>query len=85
VTAILMPEGINAEDVRKIALEKFNVSTGSGLAKLSGKIFRIGHLGDLNEPMILGTLASLEMALGLAGVPHAKGGVQAAMESLTQS
>lgn len=85
VTAVLMPEGFNAEDVRKIALEKFNVSTGSGLAKLSGKIFRIGHLGDLNEPMILGTLASLEMALGLAGVPHAKGGVQAAMESLTRS
>jgi alanine-glyoxylate transaminase/serine-glyoxylate transaminase/serine-pyruvate transaminase len=83
VTAVLMPEGHNAEDVRKIALERFNVSTGGGLGKLGGKVFRIGHLGDLNEPMVLGTLGAVEMALGIAGVPHAKGGVQAAMESLT--
>ncbi len=83
VTAVLMPEGHDAEAVRKIALERYNVSTGGGLAKLSGKVFRIGHLGDLNEPMILGTLASLELALDGAGVPHAKGGVQAAMASLS--
>ncbi|MBY0338338.1 MAG: aminotransferase class V-fold PLP-dependent enzyme [Acetobacteraceae bacterium] len=82
VTAVLMPEGHDAEKVRKIALEKFNVSTGGGLNKLGGKVFRIGHLGDLNEPMILGTLASIELALAEAGVPHTKGGVQAAMESL---
>jgi alanine-glyoxylate transaminase/serine-glyoxylate transaminase/serine-pyruvate transaminase len=82
VTAVWMPEGHDAEAVRKIALERFNVSTGGGLGKLAGRVFRIGHLGDLNEPMVLGTLGSIEMALGLAGVPHAKGGVQAAMESL---
>jgi alanine-glyoxylate transaminase/serine-glyoxylate transaminase/serine-pyruvate transaminase len=82
VTAVLMPEGHDAEAVRRIALERFNVSTGGGLNKLGGQVFRIGHLGDLNEPMILGTLAALEMALELAGVPHGKGGVQAAMESL---
>ncbi|WP_368044723.1 pyridoxal-phosphate-dependent aminotransferase family protein [Sabulicella glaciei] len=85
VTAVLMPEGHDAEKVRKIALERFNVSTGGGLNKLGGKVFRIGHLGDLNEPMILGTLGAVEMALSLAGVPHAKGGVQAAMDSLASS
>ncbi|MCU0887778.1 MAG: aminotransferase class V-fold PLP-dependent enzyme [Rubritepida sp.] len=82
VTAVLMPEGHDAEAVRRIALERFNVSTGGGLGKLGGRVFRIGHLGDLNEPMILGTLASIELALGEAGVPHAQGGVQAAMASL---
>jgi alanine-glyoxylate transaminase/serine-glyoxylate transaminase/serine-pyruvate transaminase len=82
VTAVLMPEGHNAEDMRRIALERFNVSTGGGLGKLGGKVFRIGHLGDLNEPMILGTLAAIELALGEAGVPHAPGGVQAAMAHL---
>jgi alanine-glyoxylate transaminase/serine-glyoxylate transaminase/serine-pyruvate transaminase len=82
VTAILMPEGYDADAVRKIALERFNVSTGAGLNKLAGKVFRIGHLGDLNEPMIIGTLGAVEMALGIAGVPHAKGGVQAALDSL---
>jgi alanine-glyoxylate transaminase/serine-glyoxylate transaminase/serine-pyruvate transaminase len=82
VTAVLMPEGHDAEAVRRIALERFNVSTGGGLGKLGGRVFRIGHLGDLNEPMILGTLASIELSLGEAGVPHAPGGVQAAMASL---
>jgi alanine-glyoxylate transaminase/serine-glyoxylate transaminase/serine-pyruvate transaminase len=82
VTAILMPEGFNAEAIRKICHERFNVSLGGGLGLLGGKVFRIGHLGDLNEPMILGTLAVVEMALEIAGVPHAKGGVDAAMEYL---
>jgi alanine-glyoxylate transaminase/serine-glyoxylate transaminase/serine-pyruvate transaminase len=82
VTAILMPEGFNAEAIRKICHERFNVSLGGGLGLLGGKVFRIGHLGDLNEPMILGTLAVVEMALAIAGVPHAKGGVDAAMEYL---
>lgn len=82
VTAILMPEGFNAETVRKVAFERFNVSLGGGLGPLGGKVFRIGHLGDLNEPMILGTLAAVEMALQVAGIPHAKGGVDAAMEYL---
>jgi alanine-glyoxylate transaminase/serine-glyoxylate transaminase/serine-pyruvate transaminase len=82
VTAILMPEGHDAEAVRKIALSRFNVSTGGGLGPLSGRVFRIGHLGDLNEPMILGTLSSVEMSLRLAGVPHGRGGVDAAMDAL---
>jgi alanine-glyoxylate transaminase/serine-glyoxylate transaminase/serine-pyruvate transaminase len=85
VTAILMPEGHNADAVRKILLERFNVSVGGGLGPLGGKVFRIGHLGDLNEPMILGTIASVEMALEIAGVPHGKGGVDAAMASLIAS
>ena len=83
VTAILLPEGQNADAVRATARERFNVSLGAGLNKLAGKVFRIGHLGDLNEPMILGTLASVEMALKLNGVPHRPGGVDAAMDSLT--
>ncbi len=82
VTAILMPEGHNAEDVRKAAFGRYNVSLGGGLGKLGGRVFRIGHLGDLNEPMILGTLAAVEMSLADAGVPHGKGGVAAAMEAL---
>ncbi len=85
VTTILLPEGINADSLRALLLERFNVSTGGGLGTLSGKIFRIGHMGDLNEAMLLGTLGTVEMALKLAGIPHAPGGVAAAMESLTQS
>ena len=82
ITAVLVPEGHNADQVRQIALEKFNVSLGGGLDRLRGRVFRIGHLGDLNEPMVLGSIASVEMALDLAGVPHGKGGVQAAMDYL---
>ncbi len=82
VTAVLMPDGHSAEAIRKTALERFNVSLGGGLSKLNGHVFRIGHLGDLNEPMILGTLAAVEMALAINNVPHAAGGVTAAMEYL---
>ncbi len=82
VTAVLMPEGFDAEAVRRVAFSRFNVSVGGGLARLGGKVFRIGHLGDLNEPMILGTLASIEMALRINGVPHTAGGVDAAMAYL---
>ena len=85
VTAVMMPEGHDADAVRRIALQSFNVSLGGGLGPLGGKVFRIGHLGDLNEPMILGTLASVEMALRLAGVPHAPGGVNAAVEYLAEA
>ncbi len=81
VTTVLAPEGFNAEAIRQILRENFNVSTGGGLAALDGKVFRIGHMGDLNEPMILGTLAAVEMALTRAGLPHGKG-VDAAMEVL---
>ncbi len=82
VTAVLMPEGFSADAVRKTCLSKFNVSIGGGLSSLNGKVFRIGHMGDLNEPMILGTLATVEMALAINGVPHAAGGVDAAMAYL---
>jgi len=82
ITAVLVPEGHNADQVRQIALDKFNVSLGGGLDRLRGRVFRIGHLGDLNEPMLLGSIATVEMALDLAGVPHGKGAVQAAMDYL---
>jgi alanine-glyoxylate transaminase/serine-glyoxylate transaminase/serine-pyruvate transaminase len=84
ITAVQLPEGGDADKMRQLALEKFNVSLGGGLDRLRGKVFRIGHLGDLNEPMVLGTIAAVEMALDLAGVPHGRGAVQAAMEYLTQ-
>jgi alanine-glyoxylate transaminase/serine-glyoxylate transaminase/serine-pyruvate transaminase len=83
VTTILVPEDFSADAVRATLRDKFNVSTGGGLASLSGKVFRIGHMGDLNEPMLLGTLAAVEMALALHNIPHGKG-VDAAMEVLTQ-
>ncbi|MBD0270531.1 MAG: aminotransferase class V-fold PLP-dependent enzyme [Acetobacteraceae bacterium] len=84
VTAVLMPEGHNCEAVRRTALNRLNVSLGAGLSKLDGRVFRIGHLGDLNEPMVLGTLAAVEMALKLNGVPHAPGGVDAALAFLAE-
>ncbi|HWD59466.1 MAG TPA: aminotransferase class V-fold PLP-dependent enzyme [Stellaceae bacterium] len=83
VTAVLLPDGCDADAVRQICLDKFNVSLGGGLGHLKGKLFRIGHLGDLNEAMVLGSLATIEMALDMTGVPHGKGGVLAAMEYLS--
>lgn len=85
VTAIMMPEGFNAEELRKVCFDRFNVSLGGGLGPLGGKVFRIGHMGDLNEPMILGTLAAVEMGLSICGIPHAKGGVDAAMAYLAET
>ena len=82
VTAVLVPEGTDAEAVRKTALDRFNVSLGGGLGPLGGKVFRIGHLGDLNEPMILGSLGAVEMSLTINNVPHGRGGVDAAMDYL---
>jgi len=83
VTAVLLPEGHDGDKLREAALDRFNVSLGGGLGPLKGKLFRIGHLGDLNEPMVLGTIAAVEMALDLCAVPHGKGAVQAAMAYLT--
>ena len=83
LTAVLMPEGHNSDAFRKIALEAFDISLGTGLSKLAGKVFRIGHLGDTNDLTIIGALAGCEMALTLSGVPHKKGGVQAAMDGLS--
>jgi alanine-glyoxylate transaminase/serine-glyoxylate transaminase/serine-pyruvate transaminase len=82
LTAVVMPEGHNADRLRKIILEKFDMSLGTGLTKLAGRVFRIGHLGDFNDLTLLGTLAGVEMGLGLAGVPIRKEGVRSAMEYL---
>ena len=82
VTAILLPEDCDGDKFRQICLDRFNVSLGGGLGPLRGKLFRIGHLGDLNEAMVLGALAAIEVSLELAAIPHGKGGVQAAMEYL---
>ena len=82
VTAVLTPEGWDANRMRELCLDKFNVSVGGGLGPLQGRVFRIGHMGDLNEPMILGSLAAVEMALDIVGVPHGKGGLAAAMDYL---
>lgn len=79
VTTLLMPDGHNADAFRKVVLDTFNMSLGTGLNKLAGKAFRIGHLGDTNELTVLGALTGVEMGLKLAGVPHRKGGVDAAM------
>ncbi len=84
LTALVMPEGHNADAFRKVALENFNLSLGQGLAKISGKVFRIGHLGDFNDLTLMATLSGVEMALQLASVPHQKGGAQAAMDYLAE-
>ena len=81
-TAVLMPEGHNADVLRNIILERFNMSLGMGLGKVKGTVFRIGHIGDFNELMLAGTLSGVEMGLNIAGVPHKKGGVNAALEFL---
>jgi len=80
VTAVMMPDGHDGDSLRDIALDHFNISYGASFGALTGKYFRIGHLGDTNDLTILGALAGTEMALTLAGVPIKKGGVQAAMD-----
>jgi alanine-glyoxylate transaminase/serine-glyoxylate transaminase/serine-pyruvate transaminase len=83
LTAVLMPEGHSEIRFRDIVLEHYNMSLGSGLGKLRDRVFRIGHLGAFNDLMLMGTLAGVEMGLAIAGVPHRKGGVAAAMEYLS--
>jgi alanine-glyoxylate transaminase/serine-glyoxylate transaminase/serine-pyruvate transaminase len=82
-TAVLMPDGYNADELRKIILERYDMSLGTGLGKLAGRVFRIGHLGSFNDLTLAGTLSGVEMGLSVAGVPHAPGGVLAALQSLT--
>jgi alanine-glyoxylate transaminase/serine-glyoxylate transaminase/serine-pyruvate transaminase len=82
ITAVLMPEGHDADAFRALALDQFNISYGASFGRFAGKMFRIGHLGDINDAMLLGGLAATEMALALANVPQKKGGVQAAMDYL---
>lgn len=83
LTTILMPEGHDADALRGVILQHFDMSLGAGLGKLKGRVFRIGHLGDFNDLMLMGTLSGVEMGLALAGVPHRSGGVLAAMTMLT--
>jgi alanine-glyoxylate transaminase/serine-glyoxylate transaminase/serine-pyruvate transaminase len=82
LTAVIMPDGRDADRFRQIVLDRFDMSLGTGLGKLKGKIFRIGHLGDLNDLTLAGTLSGVEMGLKLADVPHKAGGVLAAMDLL---
>jgi alanine-glyoxylate transaminase / serine-glyoxylate transaminase / serine-pyruvate transaminase len=82
LTAVLMPDGYSEVDFRKVVLERYNMSLGSGLGRIANKVFRIGHLGDFNDLTLLGTLCGVEMSLSAAGVPHSKGGVEAAMQYL---
>jgi alanine-glyoxylate transaminase / serine-glyoxylate transaminase / serine-pyruvate transaminase len=84
LTAIMVPPGHDADHLRKVVLEAYDMSLGTGLGKVAGKVFRIGHLGDFNDLTLVGTLAGVEMGLALAGVPHQAGGVDAAMQYLTE-
>jgi alanine-glyoxylate transaminase / serine-glyoxylate transaminase / serine-pyruvate transaminase len=85
ITAVLLPEGHDADAFRELALARFNISLGTSFGKLAGRYFRIGHLGDTNALTIIGALAGVEMTLKLCGVPHHSGGVQAAMDYLVSS
>ncbi len=84
LTAVMMPAGHDADALRKAILDAYDMSLGMGLGKMLGKIFRIGHLGDFNDLTLAGTLSGVEMGLALAGVPHKKGGAQAALDYLVE-
>jgi alanine-glyoxylate transaminase / serine-glyoxylate transaminase / serine-pyruvate transaminase len=83
LTAVRVPEGHSADGLRAVILEKFNMSLGNGLGPLKDRVFRIGHLGDIGDLQVLGTLAGVEMGLRAAGIPHQAGGVQAALDYLS--
>ncbi len=85
ITAILLPEGHDADAFRAQALERFNISYGASFGAYAGKYFRIGHLGDINDGTLIGALGITEMALQLANVPVKKGGVQAAIDYLASA
>jgi len=85
ITAVMTPEGYDADAIRKVILERFDMSLGTGLGKLKGKSFRIGHLGDFNDLMLAGTLCGVEMGLALASVPFKKGGVMSALDFLASN
>ena len=86
LTAAVLPQGHDADAFREGVLECFNVSLSNGLGRLNGKVFRIGgHLGDFNEPMLLGTLGAIEMGLELAEIPHRPEGVRAAMSNIFEN
>jgi alanine-glyoxylate transaminase / serine-glyoxylate transaminase / serine-pyruvate transaminase len=85
LTAVLVPDGYDADELRRVILENFNMSLGTGLGKLKGKVFRIGHLGDFNDLMLAGTLGGVEMGLAVAGIPFSKGGVTTALHYLADA
>jgi len=82
LTTVLMPEGRDADALRKLILDKFDMSLGTGLGKVAGKVFRIGHLGHFNDLTLAGTLSGVEMGLRLSGMDNAKGGIDVALEYL---
>ena len=84
LTAVMMPAGHDADQLRATILKHFDMSLGTGLAKLQGKVFRIGHLGDFNDLTLMGTLAGVQMGLAIRKVPHREGGVDAAMAWLAE-
>src|SRR5205085_8291142 len=84
LTAVAMPDGHDADALRAVILDRFDMSLGAGLGKVKGRVFRIGHLGDFNELMLAGTLSGVEMGLAAAGVPFTRGGVSAALEFLAR-
>ena len=85
LTAVLLPDGYNADEFRSVVLDNFNMSLGNGLSRLAGRVFRIGHLGDFNDLMLVATLGGIEMGLSKNSIPHQVGGTQAAMQFLKQS
>jgi len=85
LTAILLPEGHDADQLRQLILERYNMSLGTGLGKVQGRVFRIGHLGDFNDLMLAGTLSGVEMGLIAAGIPFNKGGINAALDYLADN
>jgi alanine-glyoxylate transaminase/serine-glyoxylate transaminase/serine-pyruvate transaminase len=84
LTAVMVPAGHDADHLRNVILDAYDMSLGTGLGKLAGKVFRIGHLGDFNDLALAGTLCGVEMGLALAGIPHKQGGVQAALGYLAE-
>ena len=85
LTAIMVPEGHDADHLRKVILERYNMSLGTGLAKVQGRVFRIGHLGDFNDLMLAGTLSGVEMGLAEAKIPFNRGGINAALDYLIEN
>ena len=83
LTAVQLPEGADADAFRATVLDRFNMSLGNGLGRLAGRVFRIGHLGDFNDLMLIGTLGGVEMGLAASGIAHQRGGVTAAMDYLS--
>jgi alanine-glyoxylate transaminase/serine-glyoxylate transaminase/serine-pyruvate transaminase len=84
LTAVLMPDGFDADRFRALVLERFDMALGTGFGRFKGRVFRIGHLGDFNDLMLAGTLSGVEMGLAAFGVPIKAGGVQAALDFLAR-